>query len=1103
MSEATTQTRTSSPKSGPSKYWRSIDELQQTPEFLEFVHREFPQAADEIPAGVSRRRWMQLMSASFALAAVQGCRWKTETIATFSDRPEGYVPGSITKYATNIDWAGAPRHLLVSCYDGRPIKVDGNPNHPASRGGSDSFSQAATLSLYDPDRQQQPIDRSGKEAQGVDWADVESRLGELATKLGEGGGASLAVLKQPTSSLSIDAALKSLLEKFPQAKLYEYAPISREAELAGAELAFGERVRTRYSLADAKVIACFDCDLLKDDPESIALSADYAEGRDPDGEMNRLYCVESQFSMTGGCADHRLPLKSSAVPAALSKLLALVESGEVTVPAIAEDAKSPTEDQFLAALAQDLLAHKGAGVVAVGGCQSAESFALAHKINAALENAGQTVLYSAEPQGAAEVKPLADLAGEIAARRIDTLVILGGNPIYDAPVDLDFAKRLGEVETSIHLSPYDDETSQACTWSLPETHPFESWGDTRAWDGTVCVQQPLIEPLLGGKSALELLCLMAGVEESPREFVRAAVADQAGGLDDAGWEQLVHDGYLADSAAEAASPGVQDFEFEPAAAGEMEVVLTVSESTYDGRLANNGWLQETPDFITKLTWDNAALINPETAKSLNVGQGQMVTVTVGERSLELPVFIQPGQAKNSIGVALGYGRKAAGRVGGLLNESGGAVQGLFPNGIYGTWVPISAAPVGFDAYQLRTTDGARVLTDGVSVKGASGKYTLATTQDHHAIDVGGLEAITERSFEFIREASQDFYKEHPKFAQEMGHHIATENLWKEPSFTRESDAGDISPDRYKSTTGNAWGMAIDLNKCVGCNACSVACQAENNVPVVGKDMVSRGREMHWIRIDRYFRSHDGEFSESPTVVHQPVACQQCETAPCEQVCPVAATIHSAEGLNDMVYNRCIGTRYCANNCPFKVRRFNYFHYNWELEREDWPAGKINESKVNANRELQRLVMNPEVTVRHRGVMEKCTYCTQRISAARIEAKVEGRSMADGDVVVACQEACSTNAITFGDLNDENSKVAQAHASGRAYGMLDGLHLRPRTQYLARIRNPHPALKQFQPPNPEIHHGGHGDDHHDEGGHGEAGQGEDGAEQDHAEANHTA
>ncbi|TWT78193.1 Tetrathionate reductase subunit B precursor [Posidoniimonas polymericola] len=1114
MSEASTPTRTRSSSASP--YWRSIDELQQTPEFMEFVHREFPQAADEIPAGISRRRWMQLMSASFALAAAQGCRWKTEQIATFSDRPEGYVPGSITKYATSIDWAGAPRHLLVSCYDGRPIKVDGNPNHPAVRGGSDTFSQAATLALYDPDRQQQPIDRSGKGASNADWSEVDAAIAAVVEKLGESGGGTFAVLKQPTHSVSLDAALKAVLEKLPQAKVYEYAPLARDSELAGAELAFGERVRTRYNLQGARVIACFDSDLLKDHPESLALARDYADGRDPDGDMNRLYCVESQFSMTGGCADHRLPLRSSAIPAALAKLLSLVESGEVTVPEGEQDANSASEDQFLAALAEDLLAHKGAGVVAVGGCQSAEAFALAHKINDLLGNAGETVLYAAEPAGPAEVKPLADLAGEIAARRVDTLLILGGNPIYDAPVDLDFEKRLGEVATSIHLSPYDDETSRLCTWSLPETHPFESWGDTVGWDGAVGVQQPLIDPLLGGRSAIELLCVLAGVKDSARDFVRAAVAEKVGGLDDSGWDQLVQDGFLADSAAEAASPGIKDFSFESVEAPEFEVVLTASESTYDGRLANNGWLQETPDFITKLTWDNAALVNPATAKAMNVKQGQMITVTVGGQSLDLPVYIQPGQAQGSIGVALGYGRTAAGRVGGLLDESGDAVQGLYPDGIKGTWFPLAADPVGFDAYQLRTTDGSRVLTTDVSVKGAGGSYTLATTQDHHAIDVGGLEAITERSFEFIREASQEFYQEHKAFAQEMGHHIATKNLWKEPTFSREDASDDVSPNLYASTTNNAWGMAIDLNKCIGCNACTVACQAENNIPVVGKDMVSRGREMHWIRVDRYFRSEEGgEFADSPTVVHQPVACQQCETAPCEQVCPVAATVHSAEGLNDMVYNRCVGTRYCANNCPFKVRRFNYFHYNWELERGDWPAGKINEPKVNANRELQRLVMNPEVTIRHRGVMEKCTYCTQRISHARIDAKVEGREMVDGDVVTACQEACPTRAIEFGDLNDKDSKVAQAHASGRAYGMLDGLHLRPRTQYLARIRNPHAALKKYLPAEPTLHaHGGHGegghgaDEHgaegHNDADHGDAEHGEAGQENREAEqANHTA
>ncbi|MEM6329177.1 MAG: TAT-variant-translocated molybdopterin oxidoreductase [Planctomycetota bacterium] len=1115
-----TETKPDKTKQRVSKYWRSLDELEQSSEFQEFLHREFPQAASEVPDGVSRRRWMQLMGASFTLAAVSGCRWETQKFAAFSERPEGYVPGTHTKFATSVELAGAPKHLLVTCYDGRPIKVEGNPEHPSSLGGTDSYSQALTLSLYDPDRQSVLLERDSRQTYSRTWTDFENAAQGIVGKLVETSGAGLAVLMQPTGSLSVAAGLANLFSKLPKASLYEYAPLSRGNELGGAEMAFGKPVRTHYKLAGTDVIACFDADLLGGFPETTAMARAFAKRREPNREknaagMNRLYCVESTFSTTGSTADHRLAVKSSDIAGMLASVRdAVAERLAGGTPQAPQgdgkaDALPNYREAFAYALADDLAKSKGKGVVAVGPRQPAVAHAIAHEINAMLGNAGKTVVYSEEPAPVAKPGSLADLLGEIAAKRVDTLLILGGNPVYDAPADLDVAGQFASVTTTIHLSEYDNETSRACRWSLPEKHALEAWGDAPGWDGTVSVAQPLIEPLLGGRSAIEVLSLLAdGPGADPQTLVRQAITQRLGGMTDRGWRQLLHDGFVkAEPATVTPTLTRGDFVPGPVAAqataedgGEaLELVFTPSSHTYDGRFANNGWLQETPDFITKLTWDNAALINPVTAEKIGAKQGELLAIKTtdsrGEtRELRVPAFLLPGQAEGSIALALGYGRTAAGHVGGLVSEDGDSPKTPFVVGQRGNWdwgaLPIVgglvgavAAPVGANSYELRTSD-AMYITTRVTAQPTGEPYLLATTQDHHAIDELGLEETVRRSGELIREDTLETYNDRPDFAKDVGAHVRDVELWNE--LTHDDN--------------RAWGMAIDLNKCIGCTACSVACQSENNVPVVGKDQVARGREMHWIRIDRYFtgaevRDADGEpvtegmagylagnakidFS-NPRVAHQPVSCQHCETAPCEQVCPVAATVHSHEGLNDMVYNRCIGTRYCANNCPFKVRRFNFFHYTDRFDK--------------ANNEIMRLVMNPEVTVRSRGVMEKCTFCVQRIAKARIEAKVEGRPVRDGDVVTACQSACSTEAIAFGDLNDPTSKVAAWHKNEGAYTLRDGLRRKPRTKYLARVTNPHELLAPFvtaalptKVNEPHDGHGGHGDGGH---GHGDGDHGD--------------
>jgi molybdopterin-containing oxidoreductase family iron-sulfur binding subunit len=630
------------------------------------------------------------------------------------------------------------------------------------------------------------------------------------------------------------------------------------------------------------------------------------------------------------------------------------------------------------------------------------------------------------------------------AGRVSTLLILGGNPVYDAPADIEFAAGLAKVQNSIHLSHYYDETSSRCSWHLPRAHCFEAWGDARSYEGTVSIAQPLIEPLTpprdsnaGGRSAIEVLGLFVhGEHISGQKLVKQTFDSQyaKATLTTRSWRQALHDGFVVGTGYQQARPDAPRAvpAVEPVQLGKdnIEVVFTSSSHTYDGRFANNGWLQETPDFMTKLTWDNAALINANTADSLGIRTGDIIRISLGNRQVEVPAFTQPGQARYSIALALGHGRTHAGRV------AGSEVEGV--------------SPTGFDIYKLRTTTAPYVATRA-TVATTGKTYVLASTQDHWQIDELGLEGIAKRLPTLVREAPITEYVDNPDFARGRAHEVempiaraTTQNrgksLWQEHRYTGAVPGTSIPMYR--------WGMAIDLDKCTGCNACMVACQAENNVPIVGKEQVLSTREMHWIRIDRYFAGDD--IRDNPQVRHQPVACQQCETAPCEQVCPVGATIHSAEGLNDMVYNRCVGTRYCLNNCPYKVRRFNFLDY---LNRPQAPGGSLEDSRNS----VRKLLFNPDVTVRGRGVMEKCTFCIQRIQRQKITSKNQGRRLRDGEVVTACQQACPSDAIVFGDLNDPQSKVSAAHRTKRSYALLSEIYTKPRNLFLARIRNPNPEL----------------------------------------------
>jgi molybdopterin-containing oxidoreductase family iron-sulfur binding subunit len=1121
-------------------YWRSLAELEGSVEFHEAVNREFPPGA-QTSDGFDRRRFLQVMGGSIALAGAQSCRWEKTTILPLAERPEDRIPGVPNFYATSLEFAGVAQPLVMTSYDGRPIKVEGNDLHGASGGAASTFAQAALLDLYDPSRSTAPVEKGEPRT----MAQFEEAFAALRAKHASSGGAGLALLVDLSSSPALAEAKKRLAAALPRATVTAYEPLSNDRAREGARLAFGRPLRTHFDLSKAKRIACFDADLLGDHPAALANSRAFSLSRRPEGatydgadfsdrgtQMNRLYVVEPRFTTTGASADHRLPLRAEQVAAALTALEAALVAKGLAVPASWGEASVMPQGalfasgshhaRFIEALAQDLYDHRGASVVAVGGTQARGVHALAHRINALLGNVGTTVTYTEEADAARPeaTEALRELVQRMNGKEVETLVVIGGNPVYDAPRALDFTAALGRVATTVHVSLYRNETSRLCAWHAPLAHTFESWSDALTWDGSYCVVQPLIRPIFAGRSVLELVAFLAdGVFGEAQALARAGCVARTGAKSDKEWQRAIHDGFVASSAAAAVQPAPQ--RLAPLALaggalsagvpadGQLELVLHGDACVYDGRFANNAWLQELPDFMTKLTWDNAALVSPATSKALGLTTNDLVTLTVGGKSIEAVVYVMVGQAAGCVSLALGYGRTAAGLVGGDSDAG----------------VPT----VGFDAYAL-TTNGTDGHETGLSIKKTGRTYPLSLTADHHMIDATGAKerdgewldptqtyadrfvedenhnmvalttpALVERFnaqakkgsrvSELIKETTAKEYsdtlaavaKEGGRAAidankagghgghggshgADAGHGAANDHA-SEVLFTPgEAPADDhghggghsvyLDPNHIKrfagphllslwerrTYDGHRWGMSIDLSSCTGCNACVVACQSENNIPVVGKEQVGRGREMHWLRIDRYFSGNP----DDPQVAHQPLTCIQCEDAPCEQVCPVAATVHSDEGLNDMVYNRCIGTRYCSNNCPLKVRRFNYFNYHRDLKK--------------SSNDLERMVFNPEVTVRARGVMEKCTYCVQRIQNVKIKAKVEGRRpIRDGEIVTACQQTCPADAIRFGDLADSQSVVSKAHASERSYKMLEFLNIRPRTAFLARMTNPNPVL----------------------------------------------
>ncbi|MEM1355542.1 MAG: TAT-variant-translocated molybdopterin oxidoreductase [Planctomycetota bacterium] len=1087
------------------QYWQSLDEYANSPEFQSKLGEEFAGYEPDEIQSMSRRSFLKLAGASMALAGLTmtGCRrWPEEKLAPFANRPDNYLPGVPNYFASLSERGGVAHPMLVSSFDGRPIKVE---SHPAAGYATDGYDQALTLQQYDPERQRNVLfGKAGANGTGgrvSSWKAFEKWSKQHLAELE--GGKGVAFLAEPSSSPTQIRLRKKLNEAMPQATWVTWEPLGQGAAIEGSRLALGTPARTHYKVDQAKIIACFDCDFLCSHPSALSNAKGWAVGRKsadkgmlkgehhPEAStMNRMYVAEPGMTITGSAADERLPIKPSRVAHLLTYIAA--EFGALS----GAGAVSPSDDEkkFAGLLIEDLKQHPGESIIVVGANQPADVHALAHAINRKLGNLDKTITLTQEPTAddRDQLLALVGLVQSLNAGEIDTLFILGGNPVFNAPADLKFGEALAKAKHAVHLSIYDDETSAACEWRLPLATHFEAWGDGRWYDGTLGLQQPLILPIFNGRSTIELigslidegsLAQPTGYELVRGTFREDAVLDgvdfsealDAAGYDtdneqasgfEKNWRRALHLGYVPGTSlagidaqvGRVAAPVLA----EPAA---MEISFRES-AVYDGRFANSAWLQEIPDALTKVVWDNPVRVSVPDAKAASLQYGDMVTVDANGSTVDMPVFVQAGQAEGVMVVDLGQGRTRCGNVG---------------------------TKVGFDTYPLRSSGAMGFAVAVMGPKQAKG-YTLATTSVHHLIEGfspekdataqwgvelrAGKKGASGKKGNIIKEGTLSEYK------HDLGHIMGHDHgdyalqLFDPPSVSPGSDSADYDrkhpdgPDAYNNP--HAWGMTVDLTSCLGCSACVIACQSENNIPVVGKEQVWRSREMHWQRTDTYYKGKP-EKPGDIQVVHLPVSCVQCENAPCEQVCPVAATVHDTEGLNTMVYNRCIGTRYCSNNCPYKVRRFNYFDYHAKSPRKDVANPWLNipdTQQGQAIDKLKAMVFNPDVTVRMRGVMEKCTYCTQRIQRAKITRKNEWarnksgeygfehattKTVPDGTVVTACQDACPTDCISFGDLNDPESKVSQVqNKNKRVYALLSELNHRPRTKYLAKIRNPHPS-----------------------------------------------
>ena len=961
---------------GP-QFWRTIDEAAESNELKDYIEQEFPGLSGQIPQGVDRRSLLKVMGASLAMAGAAACtKQPKELIVPYVRQPENIIPGLPLFYATAMPSHGYARGLLVESHMNRPTKVEGNPDHPASLGSTGIFEQASILNLYDPDRSQTVL----REGRLSTWPEFTGIFSSEAQGIGARKGEGLAVLTGASTSPTLASQMQALAAQWPATKWYVHEPSAPPTIASAAKKIAGRNAIITYDLSKADVVVSLDSDFLNSGPAFLPYARQFAARKAVDGgnKRNRMYAIESTPTVGGSIADHRFPVKSADVA---SVAYHLAKGCGVSTPDV-----SGAAPEWLNAVVQDLQSAKGRSLVVAGEFQPEAVHLAAHAINTALGNVGETVILmeGVEPDG---THTMDELTNDLNGGRIEVLVILGPNPVYSTASSLNFKDAIRRSRLVVRLGQTFDETSRLSHWHIPEAHYLETWSDSRAFDGTTTIQQPLLAPLYGGKSAHEILTILLGKpDQSSHDIVKAYwQAQYKGGDFLTFWQTSLHNGWVngIKSAQIKASGSVTLPSLPATETGAFEVVFRPDPTIGDGTYSNNGWLQELPKPQTKLTWDNVVLVSPKDAQKLHVAAKDVVQVTVGGKSIKGPVWISPGSPEGSVTIAFGYGRTASGRVGNKI---------------------------GFDAYSLQKN--ASPFFAAGDVKKTGEWYRLADVQE--------TQVMAGRAP--VRAADLSEFQQHPDF----------------PTMEEENKPLPPELNLYKPWpyTGYKWAMAIDLNVCTGCSACTIACQAENNIAVVGKDQVARGRHMHWIRVDRYYHGN----MDTPEVYNQPVPCMHCEQAPCEVVCPVAATVHSDEGINEMVYNRCVGTRYCSNNCPYKVRRFNFYLFS------DWNTQSLDGMR------------NPDVTVRSRGVMEKCSYCIQRVQEAKIKTEKEGRRIRDGEVLTACQQVCPTQAITFGDLNDKESRVGKLQALKRNYNLLDDLNTRPRTTYLGYVRNPNEALR---------------------------------------------
>ena len=1113
---------TAAESKGPA-YWRSLDDLQGSQHFQDWVHREFPDGADTMNE-VDRRNFMKIMAASFGFAGagMTGCRMPERSVFPYAKQPEYLIPGVANYYSTSMPFGSENIPLVVETHQARPTKIEGNPSYKPHGGGTNTFTQVSILDLYDPDRARTSRDSAGKK---LTRSQVEDQLKAIAEQYADSTGEGLAFLAESSSSDTRSRLVQQLKTKFPQAIWAEHDAIDQTNASKAASALLGSPVRVLHRLEKAKRILTLDSDFVGYEPDGTGTARSFANGRriksaKEASKMSRLYTVESNLSLSGANADHRLRVESLNIPAFTALVAShIVPSLKGKVPS----GFSPEQEKWAKECAADLLANKGKSIVLAGSHLSVEVHKLVVAINEALNARGRTLDYVSLPENTAT--SIQDLATALNTKKVKTLFVLGGNPAYDAPAGVDWAAAQANAENVYRLGYSEDETSSpegAKPNLILQSHYLESWGDGRAWDGTYVPVQPMLESLFGGMTEIELIARVSGEETTnPNDLVKQTFAQVSGKSGIRHFNKWLAEGILASSQFRVNSLDFDEAKLNSVAANfkvhslsrdRLEARFVPSAHNWDGRYANNGWAQECPHPITKITWDNAILISAKLGAELGIipdpwsmsdkvlGQevNQLVRktndfnrgremapiarITIDGVSVEGPLHVQPGIADYTLVLPLGHGRSKVGRIG----------EGS-----------------GFNFYPARQTASSESIGK-VVIEVTDKNYKLANTQEHWSQEGRAI----------VREGTAEEYSKDPNFTNKIGIESHSPNLypkikdtetgkWREmteqekaryvprgnsaytpPNFTEIEKKSDrlklLVPGRYSpdglfdddkenneesQTYVQQWGMVIDFNTCLGCNSCVVACQSENNIPIVGKDQVLRGREMHWIRIDRYFSNdaykEGGKHGVKPDklaipddvqVSFQSVACQQCELAPCESVCPVNATVHDEQGINTMAYNRCIGTRYCANNCPYKVRRFNFLDWN-KREIGHFYEGPLGPSGMN---ELEQMQKNPDVSIRMRGVMEKCTYCVQRIQEAKINHKSKNAGsgevyVPDGTIKTACQQVCPTDAITFGDILDEDSEVAKLKDNDRNYAVLGYLNIRPRTTYLTKVRNPNPKM----------------------------------------------